>query len=245
LGALFGARDSAVLWQRLMTQRGRYDDPITAQVAQEFLALLAICGLYAQLLKPGKSDALALLVEGPIATSSADIAYITHFCDALFKSRGTLSLSAERGARRFEPFQLAHPLLDLGELAYVIEQDALTDAELGFVLRHSRSPHVLTSAIDFALRNGRVLEGLDWREVRGELSLGVRQYRSMMVSMLLAAKFICADDPRWCERDTPLLFVVCSRGETACAVGDDLDAIARNSLTAREHRWWSSARLPL
>jgi len=99
---------------------------------------------------------------------------------------------------------------------------------------------VKAEAIDRALRDRHLLDGLVWDELRGKL---FEQNRKKLAS-LIAAKLYC-QEPRACRPRRFLLFQLCwINAALDCKINSDLTQIARDSLTPREYRWWENATLP-
>lgn len=84
---------------------------------------------------------------------------------------------------------------------------------------------------------GAVLAGVDW----GEFRHAMPDDRLMSFALLLAAKLGCSQ-PGACAPESPQLLTLCGSNfaQVYCTIGADLEQIARESLTAREFRWWVS-----
>ena|GEM_PF-1546979 len=130
---------------------------------------------------------------------------------------------------------------DFNNLTEQLATGRVSDETLSEILLNSdEALLVKVEAIDRALRDRRLLDGLVWDELRGELF----EHNRMKLASLIAAKLYC-QEPRACRSRSFLLFQLCSiNAALDCKVNSDLTQIARDSLTPREYRWWENATLP-
>jgi len=122
-----------------------------------------------------------------------------------------------------------------------VEMGDVSDSELLEILKsQDHRLAVKAAVIDRALEDERVLTGLAWDELRGEL---FEPDRSNLTA-LIAAKLYCTE-PAACRPRSLLLFKICTSNlKLDCKINSDLTQIARDSLTPREFRWWENAKLP-
>jgi hypothetical protein len=119
-----------------------------------------------------------------------------------------------------------------------LQSGEVSDADINAVLFSEHAPlGTKLSAIERALKDERVLLGLDWNELRGELPETSRG----TLAALIAAKTFCKN-PSACRPRSFLIFQLCSmRLELDCSVNSSLSDVARNSLTPRQYKWWELA----
>lgn len=173
--------------------------------------------------------------------SRDQLAYVGAFCAPLFERFGTAAFS-----QTVAPVVLDNACNLTSE--HVIEGDAqermihsqVGNDEILEVIEGDYSHGTKTAAVFRALHEERLLQGLNWDDLKFERD--ERQLETL--AALIAAKFMC-HFPGACEPRSLLLFQLCaSKFWLDCQVNADLSQIARDSLTPREYRWWQDATVP-
>ena len=173
--------------------------------------------------------------------SRDQLAYTGAFCGPLFERFGTAAFSQTEAPVVLDAacnLTTEHEFEGAAQERMIHAQ--VSNDEILDVIDGDYSHGTKTVAVWRALHEERLLQGLNWDDLKFERD--ERQLETL--AALIAAKFMC-HFPGACEPRSLLLFQLCtSKFWLDCQINSDLSQIARDSLTPREYRWWQDATVP-